>query len=304
MNVIPIVPRGYCKGVIRAIQCAKQTRAEHPHTPIYVLGMIVHNQMLVDALEAWQIHTIDDTERSRRECLDDIPEGIVILTAHGTDDAVKQEAIKRGLQVVDATCTDVYQTKRVIQNYLAKGYDILYLGKRHHPEANAMLSIDPRRIHLIASKDEAASITFASPLALALTTQTTMSYQDCDEWIAILKERFPDLIVEPEICSATRMRQQAVLSCSEADRYIIVGDPHSNNTRQLANLVTTVHQKPVLLIESVQDLQNQTWADTETIAVSAGASTPTYLTRQVIEYLTHYPCDIPAIDPMEILNEI
>ena len=127
MNVIPIVPRGFCKGVIRAIKTAKTTRTQYPDKNITVLGMIVHNRYIVEALEQLNIRTLDDSRTSRFDLVDRIEDGVVILTAHGTDDATREKAIRKGLIVVDAVCDDVMNTKIIIQKALSEHKEVLYI---------------------------------------------------------------------------------------------------------------------------------------------------------------------------------
>ncbi|MCF0111896.1 MAG: 4-hydroxy-3-methylbut-2-enyl diphosphate reductase [Erysipelotrichaceae bacterium] len=290
MNVIPIVPRGFCKGVIRAIKTAKTTRTQYPDKNITVLGMIVHNRYIVEALEQLNIRTLDDSRTSRFDLVDRIEDGVVILTAHGTDDATREKAIRKGLIVVDAVCDDVMNTKIIIQKALSEHKEVLYIGKKNHPEAQAMCSIDPKHIHLITSVKDARECTIEKK-AYLLTNQTTMSLLEIRDIIEELSSRIEGLEIQPELCSATRLRQQAILK-QEADGYIVVGDPRSNNSRKLADLAAT-HNKPVWMIESVDDLKDITFDETMTIAVTSGASTPTILTNQVIAYLQQYPCECP-----------
>ena len=152
MQVKAIRPRGYCKGVVRAIEMAKQARGEKQ--PVVILGMIVHNQYIVDALKQMGIETIDYPGKTRLELLDEIQEGTVIITAHGAGDQVFEKARAKGLNVIDASCLDVIKTHELIKEKLSKGYEILYIGKKGHPEAEGAVSIDAERIHLIGSKED------------------------------------------------------------------------------------------------------------------------------------------------------
>ena len=129
MNVKRVVPSGFCKGVVSAVNLANKTRTSNPDTPIYILGNIVHNSYVTEELTKLGIVTLDDSKCSRYELLDQIDSGIVILTAHGTADAVKNKALKKGLTVVDGTCNDVLKTKDIIVQYLDSGYDVIYFGK-------------------------------------------------------------------------------------------------------------------------------------------------------------------------------
>ena len=147
MEVVSITPRGYCKGVVRAITIAK--KASQQKQPIYILGMIVHNQYIVNALERLGIQTIDHKGKTRLELLDEINEGTVIITAHGASDLVFEKAKNKGLHVIDASCLDVIKTHDLIKEKISLGYEILYIGKQGHPEAEGAISIDEDKIHLI-----------------------------------------------------------------------------------------------------------------------------------------------------------
>lgn len=286
MEIIKVIPQGFCKGVIRAIKIAKETKQKYPNENIYILGMIVHNQYVVDALTNMGIQTIDEKGKTRLELLDKINEGVVILTAHGTSQEVKDKAKKKGLIVVDATCLDVTKTENAIKEHLHSGYEIFYIGKENHPEANAMLSIHPSKIHLISSKEQAKTMHIQAN-KLFLTNQTTMSMLEVKEWIDILLQRYPNLKIQEEICTATKMRQQAIykLENRHIDAMIIVGDPHSNNTRKLEDVAKSIQIPNVYRIETVNDIEYNAFKDYQKIAITSGASTPSYLTNQVIDYL-------------------
>ena len=145
MKVYPITPRGYCKGVVRAIELAKKQAHQDD---VYILGMIVHNQYIVDALNNLGVKTIDKKGASREELLDQVSQGTVIITAHGASHNVIKKAHSKNIQVINATCPDVIKTHDLIKNYLNQGIEILYIGKAGHPESEGALSIDPAHIHL------------------------------------------------------------------------------------------------------------------------------------------------------------
>lgn len=283
MQVKAITPRGYCKGVVRAIEIAKNTQNEQQ--PIYILGMIVHNQYIVDALKERGIQTIDIPGQTRLELLDQIQHGTVIVTAHGASDQVFQKAKNKGLNVIDASCLDVIKTHDLIKEKLNEGYDILYIGKKGHPEAEGAISIDEKRVHLITSKND---IQMMDPNKhYVMTNQTTMSLYDVYDLCEYAKTILPHVTIEKETCTATKIRQEAIKNMEEdIDIVFIVGDPHSNNTQKLASIAS--EKKEVHMIESLDDL-NINWLKVKKkAAVSSGASTPTYLTNQVIEFLHQF----------------
>ena len=286
MEIIPVVPRGYCKGVVRAIEIAKKCAVDYPDQKITVLGMIVHNQHVVDALKKLNIHTVEDKKKTRMELLDEIDEGVVIFTAHGISEQAKQKALKKGLICVDASCTDVIETQRLIKEKIDEGYHVLYIGKKNHPEAEAVLAISDH-VHLITSIDD---LNLNLTEKLFVTNQTTMSILEIEKIIEQIEKKWPDVQIMREICNATSIRQKAVLDLKEKeiDLLIVVGDPHSNNTTKLKALGSESGIPHVIMIESVFDLNEEQIKNHNRIAITSGASTPTLLTNQVIETLKNY----------------
>ena len=183
MNVKKVIPSGYCKGVIRAIELAKKTRLENKEAKIYVLGMIVHNRYVAEALKRYRIETLDDKAKSKEELLDKIDDGIVIFTAHGIADRIKKKAEDKGLKYVDASCDDVIATQKLVKEKIAEGYKVLYIGKKGHPEALAILSIS-EDIHLIASLDDLSSLKLDDD-KIFVTNQTTMSLLEVKSFFVI-----------------------------------------------------------------------------------------------------------------------
>lgn len=303
MEVKTIVPRGYCKGVVRAIEIAKKAAKEEG--PVYILGMIVHNQYIVNALAQLGVRTIDQKGKTRQELLDQIDEGTVIITAHGAGDGVFEKAKQKGLKIIDASCPDVIKTHTLIKDKLNQGYEILYIGKKGHPEAEGAISIDSQRIHLISTQNDIKQMN--PEKSYIITNQTTMSLYDVYDLCEYAKEVLPHVEIEKETCTATKVRQEAIQNIDEdVDIIFIVGDPHSNNTKKLASIAGK--KKEVYMIESLQDLDINLLKGRQKAAVSSGASTPTYLTNQVIEFLKQFDetkpetYQKPAIDKDKILT--
>lgn len=284
MKVYQIVPRGYCKGVVRAIEIAKKYAHQDN---IYILGMIVHNQYIVDALNNLGIKTIDKKGASREELLDLVDQGTIIITAHGAGDNVIKKAKAKNLNIVDATCLDVIKTHDLIKDYLKQGIEILYIGKNGHPESEGALSIDPKHIHLIENTDDIDKLD--KNLNYVITNQTTMSLYDVYNLCNYAKSVIPNLVIAKETCQATTVRQEAIAKIgNDVDVVFIVGDPHSNNTKKLASIARDKANKTTYMIESVNDISIEMLKDKHVAAVSSGASTPTYLTNQVINYLKQF----------------
>lgn len=303
MKIIPLIPRGYCKGVVNAINIAKQCAHDYPGTPITVLGMIVHNEYVVRALEHLNIKTLEAKGKTRLELLDEVDAGIVLFTAHGISDAVKEKAKQKGLIGIDASCSDVITTKERVQEMIRQGYHVLYIGKKGHPEAEAIVSSSPK-VTLIDSLSAAEKLS-CQEKKVYVTNQTTMSILEIQLILEKIKEKIPQVIIEEEICNATRMRQEAVLQLDYADLLYVVGDPHSNNSAKLKSIALEKGIRQVELIETCMELKESDLIDKEIIAVTAGASTPTYLTQQVIDVLNHYAKSkqllIPSIELDKIL---
>lgn len=288
MEVISVIPRGYCQGVIRAIQIARKTAQENPDTPVYMLGMIVHNQFVVDACKAIGIRFVEDSNKTRSELLDQIDSGIVIFTAHGISDAVKQKAIDKGLQVVDASCLDVISTHNLVKEHVRNGGDVLYIGKKGHPESEGTVSLS-KRVHLITCVQDIQNIHGLKNVLI--TNQTTLSLLDTAEIVQACLKKYPDAKVSKEICNATRVRQEAVMALENTDVLIVVGDARSNNSNQLKQIALSSGIKEAYLIDSIKDLQEDMVKGKNRIAVTSGSSTPNELTQQVIDFLKQYAID-------------
>lgn len=283
MLVKAIVPRGYCKGVVRAIQIAKESTILQG--PVYILGMIVHNQYIVNALKDLGVETIDKKGATRLELLDEIDSGTIIITAHGAGDDVFQKAKEKELDVIDASCLDVIKTHTLIKDKLKQNYEILYIGKNGHPEAEGAISIDPTHIHLITNKKDIDNLDLSQ--SYVMTNQTTMSLYDVYDLCEYAKQVLPHIEIAKETCTATKIRQEAIKNIDDdVDIVFIVGDPHSNNTQKLASIAK--EKKEVYMIESVQDLDIHVLKGKKKAAVSSGASTPTFLTNQVISFLEQF----------------
>lgn len=288
MEIISVVPRGYCQGVVRAIQIAHKTAREHTHEPVYMLGMIVHNQFVVEACKKEGIQFIESPGKTRLELLDEIDHGIVIFTAHGISDAVRKKAADKHLTIVDASCPDVEKTHKLVKDHIAKGGDVLYIGKKGHPEAEGTVSLSDH-VHLITSKEDVNHLKGLHHVLI--TNQTTLSILDTKEIIEACLKAYPDAQVSSEICNATRIRQEAVMHLKDVDVLIVVGDKRSNNSNQLKQIGLSSGIQDAYLIDSVTDLKEDMVKGRNRIAVTSGSSTPNELTKQVIDFLKQYALD-------------
>ena len=287
MDVIKVTPRGYCYGVVDAMELARKA-AKDPAVPrpIYIIGLIVHNRFAVDELTALGVTTLDGADRAAM--IEQVNEGTVIFTAHGVSPLVKQRARERGLHVIDATCPDVTKTHDLVRDLVARDYLILYIGKKGHPEPEGVLGEAPDRVLLVENEGDLTAIPerFTQAERLAVTTQTTLSQWDTAALIAAIQARFPQVEVYNEICRATQVRQEAVARMAVgADLTIVVGDPRSNNTNRLVQVAEERAHSPAVRVDSLDDLKPEMLKGKKRVAITSGASTPSQLTRQVIQYV-------------------
>jgi 4-hydroxy-3-methylbut-2-enyl diphosphate reductase len=287
MDVIKVTPRGYCYGVVDAMELARKA-AKDPAVPrpIYIIGLIVHNRFAVDELTALGVTTLDGADRAAM--IEQVSEGTVIFTAHGVSPLVKQRARERGLHVIDATCPDVTKTHDLVRDLVARDYLILYIGKKGHPEPEGVMGEAPESVYLVENEGDLAAIPerFAGAERLAVTTQTTLSQWDTAALIQAIQARFPHVEVHNEICYATQVRQEAVAKMAVgADLTIVVGDPRSNNTNRLVQVAEERAHSPAIRVESLDDLRPELLEGKKRVAITSGASTPSQLTRQVIQYV-------------------
>ena len=289
MEVIKISPRGYCMGVISALNTVQEaTNDKSLPRPIYVLGMIVHNEHITNAIADLGVITLDNKKKTRLELLDEIDYGTVIFTAHGISPAVKEKALAKGLTCIDASCKDVIKTHQLMKDYIASGYEIIYIGKKGHPETEGSLGIDCHHIHLISTPLDLETLTLANP-QIMITNQTTMSLWDVHSLAKEIQKKFPQAKFIKEICNATQVRQEAVASKAKtADLTLVVGDPHSNNTARLAQISEELAHVPSRQVASLEELDLSWLVGVNTIAVTSGASTPTAITKEVIDFLEQY----------------
>ncbi len=290
MEVIKVSPRGYCYGVVDAMQIARNA-AKDPTLPrpIYIIGLIVHNRFAVEELTGLGIVTLDGSNRAA--ILEQVQEGTVIFTAHGVSPEVQARARARGLHCIDATCPDVTRTHDLVKRLVAEGYHIIYIGKKGHPEPEGVIGEAPNFVHLIETEDDLAALQLSEEQTrkLALSTQTTLSQWDTRRLIEAVRTRWPQIVVHNDICLATQQRQEAVAEQARgADLTIVVGDPRSNNTNRLVQVSEEIAGTPAVRIERLEDLRPEWLVGKRRIAITSGASTPSQITREVIRYVEQF----------------
>ncbi|MFX3616066.1 MAG: 4-hydroxy-3-methylbut-2-enyl diphosphate reductase [Sporolactobacillus sp.] len=294
MEVFKVSPRGYCYGVVDALVIARKA-AMNPDLPrpIYILGMIVHNHHVTDAFDDEGIVTLDIKGKKRIDLLKEVDHGTVIFTAHGVSPEVRRMAERKGLTMIDATCPDVTKTHRLIKEKAEKNYHIIYIGKKGHPEPEGAIGVSPDQVHLVETMEDVDTLNLQAE-RIIVTNQTTMSQWDVQDVMTHIKQKFPNAEFCNEICLATQTRQEAVAEqARDADLLIVVGDPRSNNSNRLAQVSAEIAHTPAHRIADLSELQLDWLKGIQKVAVTAGASTPTQLTKEVILFLDQYDLNNP-----------
>ena len=283
LDLLIAAPRGFCAGVDRAIRIVELS-IEKFGAPVYVRHEIVHNRHVVDALKAKGAVFVEE--------LDDVPDGVpVVFSAHGVPKAVPHKAAERGLDFIDATCPLVSKVHRQAERLVEAGRHILFIGHRGHPEVIGTFGqTSPGTMTLIETNADAESVAPADPTMLAFLTQTTLSVDDTAQMVATLKRRFP-LIQGPrgeDICYATSNRQLAVKDiAAQADAILVLGAPNSSNSVRLVEVAERAGKR-ARLIESARDLDLAWLVGVRTLGISAGASAPEILVRELVDLLARH----------------
>ena len=280
LRILIAAPRGFCAGVDRAIQIV-ELALERFGAPVYVRHEIVHNRFVVDRLREMGAVFVDELD----EVPDDRP---VVFSAHGVPKSVPAEAQGRGLTYVDATCPLVSKVHRQAERLIAEGKHILFIGHAGHPEVIGTFGqVPPSSITLIETVEDVAAIAPADTSNLAFLTQTTLSVDDTAAIVAALKERFPEIRAprSEDICYATSNRQAAVKAiAAECDKMLVIGAPNSSNSLRLAEVAQRMGV-PSRLIERASDIDWEWLGSPATLGLTAGASAPELLVREVVEAL-------------------
>lgn len=281
MKVNKIKPQGYCKGVILALnKCIEVINNPNTVKPIYLLGMIIHNKFVCDELRKMGVIILEGNDKS--QLLDEIDSGTVIISAHGVSTKVKEKAIAKLVTVIDTTCPDVKKVHDNVIEYINRGYEVLYIGKKNHPEAIGILE-ESSKIKLIESLDDLNNLSINGKYYV--TNQTTLSHSYIEEFHNKIKELKLDAIIENNICYATTKREIALYDIN-TDLIVVVGDSHSSNTKKLAQVAKEkAHSKAVIAIERAHGLLNYDLSCYQEAYVTSGASTPNQIVEQVIKFL-------------------
>lgn len=279
MNILLANPRGFCAGVDRAIIIVEQA-LEKFGAPIYVRHEVVHNKFVVDELKTKGAVFIEE--------LDEVPEGnTVIFSAHGVSKEVRADAEARGLRVFDATCPLVTKVHIEVARMRAAGREIIMIGHHGHPEVEGTMGQSEGGMYLIETPEDVAELKVDDPLKLAYVTQTTLSMDDVAHVIKALKARFPEIQApkSDSICYATQNRQDAIKGMTkDCDLVIVVGSPNSSNSNRLREVAQN-NGVESYMVDNASEL-NPSWvAGKKCIGVSAGASAPEVLVKEVVAKL-------------------
>lgn len=279
MRVVLAQPRGFCAGVVRAIDIVERALEKYGE-PVYVRHEIVHNRHVVETLKRKGARFVEE--------LDEVPDGAVtIFSAHGVPQAVVKDAEARKLPILDATCPLVSKVHSQGKRYVGSGRTLILIGHAGHPEVEGTMGQVGAPVHLVQSEADVAALDVPTDTPVAYVTQTTLSIDDTRGVIAALKKKFTD-IVGPEttdICYATQNRQQAVRElCRVADVIIVVGAKNSSNSNRLRE-IGKEEGKPSYLINDGSELDPEWVKGYATIGITAGASAPEALVEHVIEVL-------------------
>lgn len=283
MEVALIKPQGFCSGVTLAVKTAKKAKEENPGKNIYILGMLAHNQILIDDLTKEGFITLsgDEFEEINKLNKDDV----LVFTAHGHDLKLDEIAEEKGLITYDATCFKVKDNLNKIREEIQSGHQVIYIGQQGHKEANAALAVS-KNVSLYDTKllINYYLITDESPLVI---NQTTLNFYELHKYHEDILRHFPKARIENEICNATRLRQEAILKIeNDADLIVIVGHQKSSNTNKLYDIALANYPNAqVVMVNKLDELKGINIEGKRKAAVGSGASTPQYIVDEIYNYL-------------------
>lgn len=298
MNIILAKPRGFCAGVTRAIETVERALSKFG-PPVYVRHEIVHNKFVVESLRKKGAIFVSE--------VDQIPQGaIAIFSAHGVSDRVEEDAQKRGLDVIDATCPLVSKVHREAKKYEEEGYDLILIGHRGHPEVEGTSGRVKKDVILVTSEEDARNVEINNPQKISYVTQTTLSVDDTKKIVEILEKRFPQMqqgLATKDICYATQNRQDAVRSLSKmVDMLLVIGAQNSSNSNRLRDLGEECGL-PSHLINGAEDLQKNWFIGVDSVGLTAGASAPEVLVQEVIEKIKEISPNQVSVSDMNGIEE-
>jgi 4-hydroxy-3-methylbut-2-enyl diphosphate reductase len=298
LQVLLCSPRGFCAGVVRAIDSVEQALKIYG-PPVYVRHEIVHNRYVVDSLRAKGAIFVEE--------LDEVPADTgapVIFSAHGVPRSVPAEAAQRNLFALDATCPLVTKVHREAEIHHKRGREIVLIGHAGHPEViGTMGQLPPGSVSLIETLDDAAKFTARDPASLAYVTQTTLSVHDTAEIVDLLKQRFPAIVGphKEDICYATTNRQEAVKRVAPiVDALIVVGAPNSSNSQRLREVAERAGCRHAALVQRAADIDWNEFGNITRLGITAGASAPEVLVEEIIDaFAQRYTVSVETVSAAE-----
>lgn len=286
MKVIRAKSAGFCWGVERAIQVARE-EAQGGKRKVYTDGPLIHNRQMMELLGQEDINEVGDYESKKEVSLeeDSEKESVMVIRAHGISPQRRKYLKSLGLPFKDGTCPDVGVIAGRVRSYSAKGYDVVIFGDPNHPEVIGLIGYAGEKGYVVAS---IADIENLPPLSdqVAMVSQSTMFTHEFKMLSGILAKKYPSLLVFDTICGATKERQSDLVQLVEegAEAIVVIGGKHSANTKKLAKLASS-HDRPTFHVETAEDLDDKEFAEFETVGVTAGASTPEFIIRSICEKL-------------------
>lgn len=294
-TVLLAAPRGYCAGVERAVETVELALAKFG-APIYVRKQIVHNLHVVRDLESKGAIFVEE--------LEEVPSGATaILSAHGVSPEVYRQARERSLRVIDATCPLVTKVHNEAKKFAREGYGIILIGHEGHEEVVGTTGEAPASITLVGTPEEAARLELENPDRVAYLSQTTLSVDETNEVIEVLKGRFPAIQGPPreDICYATQNRQQAVkVLAGRSDVVLVIGSDNSSNSNRLAEVARTSGAR-AYLIDDETEIREEWLEGVRTVGVTSGASAPEWLVDRVIGFFRER--GVPDVEEVTVVEE-
>ena len=289
MKVIRAKSAGFCWGVERAIQVAREESQGGSRT-VYTDGPLIHNRQMMDALSKDDIQEVGDYQSKNDINLQDTEEkeSVVVVRAHGISPQRRDYLKGLGLPFRDGTCPDVGIIAGKVKSHSEKGYQIVIFGDPEHPEVIGLMGYAHGKAHVIMSENDISRLPDLGD-KVAMVSQSTMFTHEFKHLSGMLAEKYPEMLIFDTICGATKERQSDLVELVEegADAIVVIGGKHSANTRKLAKLAAS-HDRPTFHIETAEDLVRTDFDSVKSVGVTAGASTPEFIIRQVCQRLEEF----------------
>lgn len=281
MKVLLANPRGFCAGVERAIEIVERAIDKHG-LPIYVRHEVVHNRFVVENLRNKGVIFVDE--------IDQVPEGsVVVFSAHGVSQVVRKDAASISATVYDATCPLVTKVHKEVARRQKQNHQVILIGHNGHPEVEGTLgqSNDSKKITLVETAADIKNLNFSENIDISYTTQTTLSVDDTKQIVGLLKAKFPQIQSpkKSDICYATQNRQDSVkVIIKNAEMLLVIGSKNSSNSNRLREIAEN-NNKPAYLIDGASDIDIEWLRGITSVGVTAGASAPEVLVKEVVDFL-------------------